>query len=519
MNVRFLQLIAAISLFVCLAAPRPAQAQTPAPAQARSHVERFATNEARAEKDESDAEARLARNPNDAETLNARAHARMRLGRYQEAQEDLRRAVTLNPSNADYMANLGYVLYKLGRATEAIGAERAALKLDANSFTAHYQLGRFLLLGGDPTLVAEAASHLRRAIELDPRRSEVRFDLLTAYRALGDAPNAIAQLNLLQDARPADPRVAYAEALLASDRGDLDEAIKGFRQTLSLDPNQLGALQDLGLAYIKLNKWPEAIDALADLSKRKGDSVEAAYFHAIALFNAGRAAEAESETRRALRLEAGAAAAHTLLGIILASRGGADPEAVESLTQAVALDPNSFDAQFYLGRVQYSALEYQAAARALSAAVKLNPKHVEARFFLGTALEAANESEAALAEYRELVRLAPESAFGQTGLGALLVKQGKLPEAVDALKRATSLDPKSFEAHWALGRALALAERYPEAIESFQAAVAIIPNRSDAHYQLGLALRRAGRADEAAREFQIVEKINAEFRARSRSMK
>ncbi|HYP28378.1 MAG TPA: tetratricopeptide repeat protein [Blastocatellia bacterium] len=518
MEVRLFLLIATIPLCVCLPASGSASAQTPAPAASRSHVERFATNEARAEKDEADATARLSKNPNDAGTLNVRARARMQLGRYQEAQEDLRRAVTLNPSNADYLANLGYALYRLGRAADAVAAERAALKLDANNFTAHYQLGRFLLLGGDPKLLPEAASHLKRALELDPRRSEVRFDLLTAYRALGDAPNAIAQLNLLQDARPSDPRVAYAEALLASDRGDMNEAIKGFRQTLTLDPNQLGALQDLGLAYIKLSKWPEAIEALADLSKRRADSVEAAYFHAIALFNAGRAAEAESETRRALRLEAGAAAAHTLLGIILASKGGADPEAIESLTQAVALDPNSFDAQFYLGRVQYSALEYQAAAKALAAAVKLNPKHVEARFFLGTALEGAGNSDAALSEYQEIVRLAPESAFGQTGLGALLVKQGKLNEAIEALRRATSIDPKSFEAHWALGRALALAERYPEAIESFQAAVAIIPDRSDAHYQLGLALRRAGRAEEAAREFKIVEKINAEFRARSRSM-
>ena len=524
-----------MSLFVCLCATgaarsfkvEPFQVEA-APTQAssaqassapRSHVERFATNEARAEKDEADAEAKLARNPNDAETLNARANARIRLGRYQEAQEDLRRAVKLKPSNADYLANLGYVLYKLGRAAEAVESERAALKLDRNNFTAHYQLGRFLLLSGDPKVLPEAASLLKRAIELDPRRSEIRFDLLTAYRALGDAPNAIAQLNLLQDARPSDSRVAYAEALLASDRGDLQEAIRGFRQTLTLDPNQLGALQDLGLAYIKLNRWGEAIEALADLSKRRADSVEAAYFHAIALFNAGRAAEAESEIRRALRLEAGASAAHTLLGIILASRGGADPEALESLTQAVALDPNSFDAQFYLGRVQYSALDFHAAASALAAAVKLNPKHAEARFFLGTALEGANESEAALLEDQELVRLAPDSAFGQTGLGALLVKQGKLPEAIEALKRATSLDPKRFEAHWALGRALALAERFAEAIESFKAAVAIIPNRSDAHYQLGLALRRAGRAEEAAREFQIVEKINAEFRARSRSMK
>ncbi|HEX8091310.1 MAG TPA: tetratricopeptide repeat protein [Blastocatellia bacterium] len=500
----------------CLCSQAAAFGQSQAPASSpRSHVERFSTPEVRAERAEAEATQKLAADPKDAAALNSRALARMRLGRYGEAHEDLRRAVSLKPSSAEYQANLGYLLFRVGKPAEAIDAERAALKLDDNHFTAHYQLGRFLLLAGDQKLLAEAASHLRRALEIDPRRSEVRFDLLTVYRALGDQPNAIAQLNLLQDARPADPRVNYAEALLASDRGDLNAAINSLSQALRLDPLLDGARQDLGLAYIKLNRWPEAVDTFAELVRHRSDSVEAAYFHALALYNAGRSREAESESRRALRLDAGAAAAHTLLGIIIASRGGGDGEAIDSLTQAIALDPNSFDAQFYLGRVQYAAYDFQGAVRSLRAAVKLSPRHAEARFFLGTVLEVTGESDAALAEYQELIKLSPESASGLTGLGALLVKQGKTDEAVATLKRAAALDAKSFEAHWALGRAFVITGKFQEAIESLRLAVALAPGRADAHYQLGLALRRAGDAEEARREFEAVERINAEFRSRS----
>jgi tetratricopeptide (TPR) repeat protein len=501
-------------LALCLCSSATAFGQAPA-ATPRSHVERFSTPETRAERAEAEATQKLTANPKDADALNARALARMRLGRYSEAHEDLRRAVTLKPSSGEYQANLGYVLFKIGKPVEAVNAERAALKLDDNNFTAHYQLGRFLLLAGDAKLLAEAALHLRRALEIDPRRSEVRFDLLTAYRALGDQPNAIAQLNLLQDARPADPRVNYADALLASDRGDLNSAINSFREALRLDPLLHGARQDLGLAYIKLNRWVEAVETFTELVRHRSDSVEAAYFHALSLYNAGRSLEAERESRRALRLDAGAAAAHTLLGIILASRGGADAEAIDSLTQAIALDPNSFDAQFYLGRVQYAAYDFQGAARSLSAAVKLNPRHAEARFFFGTVLEATGESEAALAQYQELIKLSPESAFGLTGLGALLVKQGKMDEAIGALKRAIALDKKSFEANWALGRAFVLTEKFQEAIESLRLAVSLSPDRADAHYQLGLALRRAGLTEEAKREFETVERINTQFRNRS----
>ncbi|OLE52473.1 MAG: hypothetical protein AUG51_17945 [Acidobacteria bacterium 13_1_20CM_3_53_8] len=509
-----------LALFYLLSSARvllgqAAPAPNPTPVAERSHVERFSSPRMRDERAETEATKKLAANPNDTEALRTRAYARMGLQRYPEALEDLRRALAVEPNNATVKANYGYVLWKLGRRAEAVTQEREAVKLDEKNFTAQYQLGRFLMFSGGEQNLREAATHLRRALEIDPRQTEIRFDLLAVYRTLGDTAQAIAQLNLLQDSRPTDPRVVYVDALLASDRGDLNAAITGFRQALRQDPTLYGAKQDLGLALIKLKKWGEAEDVFADLAREQSDSVEIAYFNALSLFNTGRSADAEREARRALRLDAGAAAAHALLGIILAARGGHDAEASDALTQAVALDASSFDARFYLGRVQYAMQDYANAVKSLRAAVSLDQRNAEARFFLGTALESAGDSEAALTEYQELTRIDPNSAMGQVGLGALLVKQGKIDDAISALKRAISLNAHSFEAHWALGRALILAERFSDAIEPLKVAVTLIPDRADAHYQLGLALKRAGRTEEAAREFAEVERINREFRTRT----
>ncbi|PYS22978.1 MAG: hypothetical protein DMF72_11115 [Acidobacteria bacterium] len=478
----------------------------------RSHVERFSTPEVKAEREEIAANEKLTVNPNDDQALNTRAIARIRLGRYQEAYEDVRRAVELKPANPDFQANLGYVLWKLGRLNEAINAERAALKLDDKNTIAHYQLGRFLLRVGQEKDLNEAIAELRKTLQLDPRQYEARFELIAGYRELGNLAEAAAQVDVLQDSRPTDPRVFYVTALLDTDRKDLNAAVKNFNEAISRDPTMYAAWQDLGIAYIKANHWPDAANTFAELAKRQPASVEAAYFYALALFNTEKTAEAESEVRRALRLDAGAVEAHTLLGIILASRGNANSEAADALSQAIALNPNSFDAQFYLGRVQYAMKDYANAAKSFRAAVKLNRQHAEARFFLGTTLELAGDSNAAMAEYQSLIKDDPNSVMGQLGLGALLVKQGKIDEALTALQHAVGLDPKEFEAHWALGRALALKERYADAAQSFQTAVSLEPNRSDAHYQLGLALRRLGRTEDANREFAIVERINKDFR-------
>ncbi len=444
-----IELYGLILIVLSCAIPSAAQMASSA-APVRSHVERFSTPEVRAEKVEADATAKLKVNSQDDETLNARALARVRLNRYHEAYDDLREASKLKPGNADYQANLGYVLWKLGRANEAVEAERVALKLDDKNYTAHYQLGRFLL---------------------------------------------------------------RVRGLLATDRDDLKNAINDFREALQRDRTLVGAWQDLGLAYVKLNLWSEAVDAFAELAKQRGDSVEAAYFYALALYNTQQNEAAEKEVRRALRLNPGAADAYTLLGIILASRGNANAEASEALAQAVALDSANFDAVFNLGRVRYVQKDYQGAIKSLREAVRMRPKFAEARFFLGTSLESAGDSAAALSEYQELIKLDPESAYGQVGAGVVLLKQGKKDEAISALRRAIAIDPRNFEAHWSLGRALMLSELYIEAVNVLQVAVKLDPQRADAHYQLGQGLRRLGRNEAAGREFAIVEKLNSEFRS------
>ncbi len=501
---------------ILLSCALPLLAQTPSPAGAtRSHVERFRTPEVRAERTEADETAKLKANPQDAEALNTRALARMRLNRYHDAYADLRQAVALKPTNADYQANLGYVLWKLGRANEAIDAERTAQKLDDKNYTAHYQLGRFLLRIGDPRQLPEAASQFRRALELDPRQYDVRFELIAVYRLLNDAPRAMSQLLLVQDARPSDARVPYVRGLLAADRDDLNAAVSDFREALQRDHTLVGAWQDLGLAYEKLNRWPEAVEAFAELAKQRADSAEVAYFYALALYNSQKSEAAEKEVRRALRIDPGAVDAYSLLGIILASRRNANSEANEALTQAVALDATKYDAVFNLGRVQFAEKDYEGASRSFRAAVRLKPKAAEARFFLGTSLESAGDSAAALIEYQELIKLDPESVYGQLGLGALLLKQGKKDEAISSLQQAIAIDPKNFEARWSLGRALILSERFAEAVEVLQVVVALEPRRADAHYQLGQALRRLGRNEEAGREFTTVDKLNTEFRTNS----
>ncbi|MBI3664237.1 MAG: tetratricopeptide repeat protein [Acidobacteria bacterium] len=480
------------------------------------HAERFASPTARAERAEAEASARLRENPNNASALADRGEARLRLGKLDEAVQDFRQAAALDPASADSQANLAYGLWRQRRLPEALAAAQAALARNADQFSAHYYLGLMLLQSGGE--LEQAIQHLQRALQLNPEGTDVRFDLLTAYRRKGDSVRAGLQLRFLRSILPPnDARLPYIEGLFAADHGRLSTAIDRFRQALAAEPGLTSARQDLGLALVQSERWQEAVDVLGPLAKEYPESHTTAYFHALALQNSQRGAEAEQEARRAIRLAPEAADAYTLLGIILSARG-AYTDARGTLETAVRLDPKSFDAQLYLGRARYAVRDLTGASEAFQAALALKPEEVEPRFFLATVLEAAGDTAGALEQYRVLTRARPQDARGFVGLGNLLAKQGRLDEAVPVLRQARELDPQNFEAALALGRGLLRTGQVAQAINLLQEAVHLGPDSADAHYQLGLALRRAGRALEAAGQFAIVDRLNEQYRNQSGGM-
>jgi len=495
------------ALFWSLAMLTPLIAgQTQKPEPEPSHQERFAGPQAVLQKKEDDATARLQSHPQDAAALNDRGLARMALGKPDSAIADFRQGIALDPKSADLRANLAYALFAQGRLDEAMAAARQCLELDAGHAAAHYYMARILLAtGGD---LQDAIQHLEKAADRNPEDLNILFDLFNAYRQAQDFVHASLELRLLRAALPPNhASIFYSEGLVQADLGNLRAAIAKFQRALALDPKLDRVRQDLGVALVKTGDYKAAAEALQPLAERQPQSFPAAYFHALALQNSERSAEAEAEARRATTIRPDSADAHALLGIILAGRGAYEP-ALASLARAIELDPRNFDAQLYLGRARYAMRDLPGATQALRSAVELKPEDPEARFFLATILEAAGDKDAATAEYRNLVASRPQDARGYLGLGALLAKYGQAQDGIAQLRRARELDPENFETNMVLGRELARQGKLEEALTLLRQAAELAPEMPEPHYQLGMALRRAGKAQEAAQEFATVDRLN-----------
>jgi tetratricopeptide (TPR) repeat protein len=348
----------------------------------------------------------------------------------------------------------------------------------------------------------------------------IRLALFAATCAVISHASAGARINAFTQRADPVPAAQVAQAVEQARGASLtDEA---FARSLALGYRLFGE-----------RRHAEAAQLFGALAAARARDPAAAYGAALATFNLGRTAEAETLARRAVEvsLPTGANArtggqsardggnmraadSLVLLAVVLAVKGD-NAEALKTVERAVALAPEHFDAQLALGRALYGAGDDARAARAFRAAVALRPGDARARFFLATALERAGDAQGALAAYRELASSQPLVAEGHLGLGVLLTKRGgaDAEEGFKELERALALNPNLYEARVAMGRALVAAGRAAEAVEHLRRAAELAPGNPEPHYQLSLAYRRMGRSEDAAAESAIVKRIHESRRA------
>jgi tetratricopeptide (TPR) repeat protein len=162
-----------------------------------------------------EAEATLAVDPHftDARVLRAGVHASR--GAYDAAIADLRTAVETDPAKPALRLDLARVLAEAGHPAEARAEYAAILGLQGDYAPALTGLGALEAEGGD---LLGAASHLRRALEIQPDQDEARFDLAqvldrqgrhdearTEFKHLAEGKNTAAQIRSRAQERLASP--------------------------------------------------------------------------------------------------------------------------------------------------------------------------------------------------------------------------------------------------------------------------------------------------------------------------
>jgi len=116
-------------------------------------------------------------------------------------------------------------------------------------------------------------------------------------------------------------------------------------------------------------------------------------------------------------------------------------KAANSFRGAIALNPNSAEAQNGLGEALGELKQYQAALRAFQQAVNLDSSFVRARYNMGVTYDRLGQIKYAEFVYRILIREHPDFPVAYDSLAVSLSKSGRAREAIAFHQKAISLNP------------------------------------------------------------------------------
>ena len=230
----------------------------------------------------------------------------------EEAERHFRRATEIDPDDLDARTRWGDALARLGRTDEAVEVLTAVLAVDAALPAAQLALGAARQAEGNAEATREALSRVLEAAPGAPReRSEAHYRLAalleaeaaetTGKRPAGD-DDAEAESHL-REALELDPDFAEAHVLLGRLLGRQErfaEAAGHFARALVQDPSNSGWHRDRAMALILARRYAAARGALASARRAvasSGDDATAAAEHLDTLLARLLAASPDAQVR------------------------------------------------------------------------------------------------------------------------------------------------------------------------------------------------------------------------------
>ena len=305
---------------------------------------------------------------------------------YEAAASELEQAVALRAGDPKAHFQLAACLLALGRNEEARSEFEEVRKLAGESRYVTYYLGRLDLLSNDyPSAIKRLGS-----VAEDAPFPDTAFHLGVAYISSGDVAGGTKWLEQAAKLMPRDYRVHYRLARAYSSVGREKEADREYNLYTQLRDEHKNTETDVRACSGALAKGP--LGDARDVCHRIYDPNDPDKL--------------------------------TVLGQLFGD-AGAFPEALEPLTRAARLDPNSFEAWHNLGVTYFRLNRYKEARAPLEKAVALRPEFYGSVVLLGATLYMLGDDASALPVLEHAHRLNPADAQTAAVLEKLRAGQKK----------------------------------------------------------------------------------------------
>lgn len=229
----------------------------------------------------------------------------------------------------------------------------------------------------------------------------------------------------------------------------------------------------------------------------------------------GSPTEAIATLQQILAADPQSAEAHVLLGILYGRDGSLAlaGESIAEFRQALAIAPEDVTARFYLGRAYLEVGQTRRAREELQGAVARAPNRADLLTWLGEAERLRGNPERAVELGRKARQLDPSLAQVCDHLGRAYLDLDRPDDAIAELEQAVRAGSESSEVLEFLGTAYLDAQRPADALPVLERAAAIPPPSPGPRVKLARAYRMNGQLAKAEEELALVERMSDIFRA------
>jgi tetratricopeptide (TPR) repeat protein len=268
-------------------------------------------------------------------------------------------------------------------------------------------------------------------------------------------------------------------------RGDDAQALRHIDLALEINPNDILALNNRGIALRALKRFEDALASYDRALALWPDYAEALLGRANALKELQRFEAALSSYDRTLRLRPDWVDVHVNRGIVLHALKRFE-EALASCDHALMLRPDLAEAQANRGSALHELKRFDEALASHDRALALRPDYAEARYNRGNALHKLRRFEEALADYERALALRPDYVEALANRGVTLHELRRFEEALASYDRALAVRPDYAEAFVDRGGTLREQRRFDEALACYDRAIALRPDYVEAHSNEGM---------------------------------
>ena len=217
-----------------------------------------------------------------------------------KAEREIKRAIDIHPRYPDLRYQLACVYKLRGTLTWAAHELEAAVEINPRFAKALLLLG---LIRYQECRYEEAMALIKRAIEVEPAYSTETLAEALAAHTQGRFDESLRKLTSLQATQVDEIEYYYRLGRERQRRGDLQEAIKNYREALSIRPEYPDIRNQLGLALLAIG---DPKSAVVEFEK----ALQGNQFFVCAMINSARAYRQLGEVnlavdnyRRALRID------------------------------------------------------------------------------------------------------------------------------------------------------------------------------------------------------------------------